>query len=299
MIREITLVAMLSAAPLVAINTRSAVSVRGVDTNPCTTTEPCRTFSAAVAQTVDSGEIVALDSAGYGPFTIDRSLTAGGAPGVHASITANFRAITVAGGSDVTIHDLVLDAAPPRSGEGIHVTASGRVRVVHCTFRSFGTAVNSMANLSVEDSTILDCIDGVAVTKSSPAAAALSATVSGSLFEGCRIGVLVTSDTTLVVVGTTITTTDFGVVMNPADASSTARATIDRCVITYAASEGVSLSALAGTTAEVWLSNTLFAHNHIAAAFDLQGTDVIHTFGNNEMFDNTIAAFQLTAATSH
>src|SRR5262249_12147695 len=86
--QKIVLVALLAAAPAVfALNSRSAVSLSGVDTNPCTTTLPCRSFSAAVARTLDGGEIVALDTAGYGPFTIDRSLTVGGAPGVHAAIT--------------------------------------------------------------------------------------------------------------------------------------------------------------------------------------------------------------------
>src|SRR5438270_9257162 len=85
-------------APAVfGFNNRSAVSSIGLDSNPCTVASPCRSFGAAIAQTNPGGEIVALDSAGYGPFTIDASLTISGAPGVHAAVTATVgTAITVA-----------------------------------------------------------------------------------------------------------------------------------------------------------------------------------------------------------
>src|SRR2546428_14170663 len=71
-----------------ALNNRSAVSVNGSDLNPCTVASPCRSFNAAIAQTNPGGEIIALDSAGYGPFTVSGTFTVSGAPGAHAAITA-------------------------------------------------------------------------------------------------------------------------------------------------------------------------------------------------------------------
>src|SRR5438552_15899232 len=76
------------AVPAFALNNRSAVSVNGNDANPCTPASPCRSFGAAIAQTNPGGEIIALDSAGYGPFSLSVPLTISGAPGVHAAITA-------------------------------------------------------------------------------------------------------------------------------------------------------------------------------------------------------------------
>src|SRR6266550_476417 len=67
---------------------RSAVSITGVDTNPCSVALPCRSFTAALAQTSSGGEVIALDSGGYGPFTITSSVSVMGAPGVYAGITA-------------------------------------------------------------------------------------------------------------------------------------------------------------------------------------------------------------------
>src|SRR2546428_4535273 len=75
-------------APAVsALNNRSAVSVNGSDANPCTPASPCRSFGAAIAVTAARGEIIALDSAAYGPVTPDPEITLRGAPGVHAALT--------------------------------------------------------------------------------------------------------------------------------------------------------------------------------------------------------------------
>src|SRR5882672_2463978 len=85
-----------------ALNNRSAVSVNGSDANPCTTQAPCRSFGVALSNTVEFGEVIALDSAGYGPFTINQSVTVSGAPGVHAAITTTSGdGISVTGGLNV------------------------------------------------------------------------------------------------------------------------------------------------------------------------------------------------------
>src|SRR5437667_10331942 len=81
------LLSLLIASATMAQNNRSAVSVNGNDLNPCTTASPCRSFGAAMAVTNPGGEIIALTSAGYGPFTVDRAVTVSGAPGIHAAIT--------------------------------------------------------------------------------------------------------------------------------------------------------------------------------------------------------------------
>ncbi len=63
-----------------------------------------------MAQTNIGGEIIALDTAGYGSFTANKSVTVRRAPGIHAAISAASDAITVAAtASDrVTLRNLVL-----------------------------------------------------------------------------------------------------------------------------------------------------------------------------------------------
>ncbi len=82
---------------------RTFVSRTGVDSNPCTVALPCRGFTAAIAQTSPGGEVVVLDSAGYGQVTISQSVSIVAPGGVYAGISAlTGEGITVnAGASDV------------------------------------------------------------------------------------------------------------------------------------------------------------------------------------------------------
>ena len=66
---------------------RVFVSGTGDDSNPCTRTSPCRNFQRGHDAVAPGGEVVALDSAGYGQVTITKSVTITG-EGVMAGITA-------------------------------------------------------------------------------------------------------------------------------------------------------------------------------------------------------------------
>src|SRR5437870_9513770 len=74
------LASLLIASVSFAQNNRSAVSVNGSDANPCTTVSPCRSFGVALAHTNPDGEVIALDSGGYGAFTISQPVSVIGAP---------------------------------------------------------------------------------------------------------------------------------------------------------------------------------------------------------------------------
>src|SRR5215472_15085253 len=66
---------------------RTFVSVSGSDGNTCTRTAPCRTLAQAISQTNAGGEVVVLDSAGYGSVTISKSITVTAPAGVYAGIS--------------------------------------------------------------------------------------------------------------------------------------------------------------------------------------------------------------------
>jgi parallel beta helix pectate lyase-like protein len=80
-------VVLLFTIPVSATNQRSFVASNGADANPCTRDLPCRNFAAAVLQTNTNGEVIAIDSAGYGPVTITKSVAIIAPPGVHAGIS--------------------------------------------------------------------------------------------------------------------------------------------------------------------------------------------------------------------
>ena len=146
------------AAPAAAIQ-RTFVSTAGSDANPCTRTAPCRNFAAAMANTLAGGEVVALDSGGYGPFTVDKSLSVIGAPGAHAAVTAfSGDGITVdAGATDVVVLRN-LHVTGLGGDNGIRVIEAAAVHVESVTVSGFtnrglrATAAELPMTLIVRDS---------------------------------------------------------------------------------------------------------------------------------------------------
>ncbi len=66
---------------------RSFVSGSGNDANACTRDLPCRSFDRAMLVTAAGGEVIALDTAGYGPMTITKSVSVISPPGIVAAIS--------------------------------------------------------------------------------------------------------------------------------------------------------------------------------------------------------------------
>lgn len=122
----------------------------GSDANPCTRQAPCRQFTAAIAQTDSGGEVVVLDSGGYGPVTIGQSVTVVAPTGIHAAITAfSGNAIFIAGSASsvVIIRGLYLSGL---GGEnGIDFQNGQTLHVENCVISGFsaegvhGRAANS------------------------------------------------------------------------------------------------------------------------------------------------------------
>jgi hypothetical protein len=66
---------------------RTFVSPVGTDANACALATPCRTFARAITQTLANGEIVVLDSGGYGAVDITKSVSIISPDGVYAGIS--------------------------------------------------------------------------------------------------------------------------------------------------------------------------------------------------------------------
>jgi hypothetical protein len=83
----IVVAGLLSYGPTCVAAQRTFVASNGIDSHPCSVTEPCRSFTTALAHTDDDGEIIVKDSAGYGPVAIAQSVKIFAPPGVYAGIT--------------------------------------------------------------------------------------------------------------------------------------------------------------------------------------------------------------------
>ena len=109
-------------------------------TPACSVTLPCRNFNTAINAVRAGGEVVALDSGGYGSVTISKAVTLTGAAGVHAAVTAltaGSSAITVNAASTDTVVLRGLTVTGLGGQEGINVTSVGDLHVEGCVISGF------------------------------------------------------------------------------------------------------------------------------------------------------------------
>jgi hypothetical protein len=123
-----------------ALRDRVFVSSNGNDANPCTFLSPCKTFQQALSVVAPGGEISAVNSAGFGPITITKSVTLTSPSGVEAGI------VPAAGGNAITINAGPADAIVLRgltlngSGvayNGIVFNSGGSLTVADCVVQNF------------------------------------------------------------------------------------------------------------------------------------------------------------------
>jgi len=147
-------------APLSGSSPRTFVSSAGMDTNPCSRSAPCRSFGAAIAQTAAGGEVIVLDSAGYGPATIGSSISLIAPRGVYAGVS-------VPGGAGITISAAATDVVTLRGltlngtggGDGIYLASGGVLYLQQLTIQNFSdygilALPTTSAVLRIEDTTV-------------------------------------------------------------------------------------------------------------------------------------------------
>jgi hypothetical protein len=152
---------------------RTFVSGLGSDSNPCTRIAPCRTFGQALMGTSAGGEVVVLDSAGYGTFTITRAVSITAPPGVYAGISVFGLSDGIdinAGASDTVILRGLTINSQGSTGSGIVFTAGGTLHIENCVVNGFsgsttssGVSFNGAGNLEVKDSIIRGNLIGIFV----------------------------------------------------------------------------------------------------------------------------------------
>ena len=124
--------------------------------NNCSLTLPCRNFNAAIGVVNAGGEVVVLDSGGYGATTISKAVTLTSPSGVYAAITAltaGSSAITVSAASTDTVVLRGLTLTGLGGQTGINVTSVGNLHVEGCVISGF-TGNGIFVNLSADGSQI-------------------------------------------------------------------------------------------------------------------------------------------------
>src|SRR5437899_9586295 len=139
--RRMLLLLFFSASLAYGQSQRTFVSAHtGSEANPCGPTTPCRSFGAAMALTLSGGEIIVLDSGGYGTVTIDKSVSIVSPAGVYAGVSAfSGTAITINTASlTVVLEGLTLNGLG--ATDGIGYTQGGTLYVKRCLITGFSNS---------------------------------------------------------------------------------------------------------------------------------------------------------------
>jgi hypothetical protein len=137
---------------------RTFVASTGADTNACTISAPCRSFATALTHTDANGEIIVLDSAGYGPVFIAQSVSIIAPKGVYAGISvfATFDGVGVKGaGIDVLLRGLTINGQGGNTG--ITFNQGARLVIEDCEITGMGV-VGIFAAATGSQVTIADTV---------------------------------------------------------------------------------------------------------------------------------------------
>jgi hypothetical protein len=150
----------------VATSQRTFVASTGADNPNCSIAAPCRAFAAAITATSSGGEIIVLESAGYGRVTITKSVSIIASPGIYAgiSVLAGFDGVTVnAPGATVVLRGLSINGQG--GANGILFQQGSRMRIENCVISGMAAVgIYHQANnaeMIVLDTIVRDNQDGI------------------------------------------------------------------------------------------------------------------------------------------
>jgi len=247
---------------------RTFVASTGKDSNPCSRTAPCKTFQEAVHAVAAGGEVVALDSGGFGSnISITKPLSIIAPPGVYAAISVSAGdGISISGGADSVVLRGLTVINHGSSGSGIVFSTSfGTLHVEDCVVSGFSVGIPSAAGLAfvgggrleVADSTFRHNVQGIIIQ---PATGTASGTIERVIArENTGAGVNVREGASITV-RNTVSSANIDGFLALSETAATAELNIENCL----ASEntvGVASDVTSTGTARVRLSNSTITNN--------------------------------------
>jgi hypothetical protein len=287
----------LFAAPAQAQRARVFVASYGNDGNPCTFLSPCRTFQQAVNVVDASGEVTAIDSAGFGLINITKAVTITSPPGVEAGIVpaaAGDNAITInAGPNDaIVLNGLTLNAYG-NGGAGVNFLTGSSLTVTNCVVQNFEEGIlfspNVASDLFVSNTLLTGNWTGIYVAAVASAITAVlnhvEANNNSAGFEFVETTISASSTITATV-SESVASHNSGagvIISNSIVFPAAIKVTLFHSVI---ADNGIGLNVLAGTSAPDTITITQSAVTGNAAGWNIAGTGAIQTYQDNNFNDN-------------
>jgi len=286
---SILFLALFATASLAQVQ-RTFASASGSDGNPCSRSAPCRTLAQAISQTNAGGEVIVLDSAGYGPLTITKSITVTAAPGVYAGISVfSGDGIDVnAGSADVVVLRGLTVNNQGSTGGGIVANTVGTLRIEGCVVRGFsfagGISLLSASKLSVKDSSVADCEYGIFTNPGSGTAQVTIDHITVGCLTGVEVGASGTGTALGAIRDSSVTDCVVGISTFTSGPGATALLDVERCLVTNNETGLITNPGQGGNSA-ISISNCVITHNSHAGFFVFEGT-TMYSRGNNTIGGN-------------
>jgi hypothetical protein len=212
---------------------------------------------AAITATNPGGEVIALDSGGYGPVTITSSVSIIAPSGVYAGISVfsgNGVTVTTAPTDSVTLRGLTIQF---QSGGG------GRLVVSDVAISGFSSpgiyvAPTQPGNVAIERSTLTGNQAGVALSGQSAAITAVIDSVHSHRNSGYGIGAFDNANVT--VRNSRLTSNGTGLFVRPLLAGSNTDVTLEPTEISHSTANGAFVGDAAGTST-LMLNNCTIVYN--------------------------------------
>lgn len=243
---------------------RTFVAANGNDLNACSIAFPCRSFGRALTQTDVGGEIIALDSAGYGSVTVGKAVSIIAPPGVYAGITVfpgNDGVAVNGAGIRVRLEGLSINGLG--GSTGINNLNSAQLSIVRCSVSNMAASgINSAVAGAVVE------ITDAMITRNSGyglgiAGAGTAITVVRSQFsDNSAGGLLIGNGVVASIADSVVNTNAASGIQVTAAAGFTTRASVTRSVVSGNALDGANADgSAAGGTASLDIANSTLKRN--------------------------------------
>jgi hypothetical protein len=268
---------------------RTFVSTTGADSNACSLTAPCRTFGKAILVTDVGGEIVVLDSGGYGGVTVNKNVTILSPSGVYAglSVFAGNDGITVASpATKVVLRGLTINGQGGNNGVRIQAGEVHLESLVIANLTQAGILIEGGSSVRVAGTVVRSNAEGLHVV---PTSGTVNVVVRESEFSNqTGAGVDVMPSGSGVVARVTVehssaTKNAAGFAAAPG-AGASAMLVVNQSVTSENAGAGISSS---GAGATVYVRESAITRNNIGLAQTSSG--VLNACGANLLAANNTA----------
>jgi hypothetical protein len=292
-----------------AQNIRSFVSAQtGDDGNNCSRPSPCRTFASAYTKTAVSGEINTLDPGGYGPLTIDHSISiVSGLGEAGVLVPSGGTGITISAGVNdiINLRGLIIEGAG-LGASGIVFNTGKSLTIEKCVVRrvtNIGIVFfpNATSSLAISDTLVANTGSNAInvmqfgsgdVTAVFSRVEAVNAGGTGILVDGSSGGTV------------NVTVTDSVVARNgsigiAANSNSPGGGATNVMVVrSVVANNGTGIKAignLAGPTSVLRIGQSTVTGN--ASGWQAQNGGVVQSYGTNQVNGNDTNQTQIPAVT--